>query len=117
VAEAHVAALTKGETGQRYILGGPHLTFRQLATTIAEVTGGARPLAELPARVIDAVGVPLAAVSRLVPLPVDVGTLEYLTNFGFYSSAKAEAALGYRTRAAAETLADSARWYGAQNAL
>jgi hypothetical protein len=43
--------------------------------------------------------------------------LEYLTNFGFYSSAKAEAALGYRTRPAAETLADSARWYNAQGAL
>lgn len=117
VAEAHVAALTQGGTGERYILGGPHLTFRQLATTVAEVTGGARPLGEVPARLIDAVGVPLAAVSRVLPLPVDVGTLEYLTNFGFYSSAKAAAALGYRTRAAAETLADSARWYSAQGAL
>jgi dihydroflavonol-4-reductase len=117
VAEAHVAALTRGDSGERYILGGPHLTFRQLATTVAEVTGGARPLGEVPASVIDAVSVPLAAIARVLPLPVSVGTLEYFTNFGFYSSAKAEAALGYRTRAAAETLADSARWYGAQGSL
>jgi dihydroflavonol-4-reductase len=117
VAEAHVSALTAGETGQRYILGGPHLTFRELATTVAEVTGGARPLASLPASVVHAVELPLAAIGRVLPLPVGVGTLEYLTNFGFYSSAKAEGALGYRTRPAAETLADSARWYGAQGVL
>ena len=48
VAVAHVAALAHGEPGARYILGGPQLTFRALATTIAEVTRGARPIAELP---------------------------------------------------------------------
>ncbi|HEY1586115.1 MAG TPA: NAD-dependent epimerase/dehydratase family protein, partial [Polyangia bacterium] len=54
VAAAHVAALTHGEPGARYILGGPHLTFRELATTIAEVTEGARPVAELPASLLRA---------------------------------------------------------------
>jgi dihydroflavonol-4-reductase len=118
VAAAHVAALTRGEPGARYILGGPQLTFRQLATTVAEVTGGARPLGELPASLVRAATPPLALLQRLgVPLPVGVGTLSYLTHFGYYSSERAVAALGYHTRPAAETLGDAARWFASQGLL
>jgi dihydroflavonol-4-reductase len=118
VAAAHVAALTRGEPGARYITGGPHLTFRQLATTIAEVTHGARPIAELPAALMRAAALPVVALHRLgVPLPFSPGNVAYLGNYGYYSSARAEAALGYRTRDAAETLGDSARWYTTQGLL
>ena len=118
VADAHVAALTRGEPGARYILGGPQLTFRALATTIAEVTGGAPPRAELPAGLLRAAAIPVAAIARLgVPLPFSAANLAYLGNRGYYSSARAEAALGYRTRDAAATLGDAARWYESQRLL
>ena len=118
VAAAHVAALSSGEPGARYILGGPHLTFRALATTLAEVTGGARPLAELPPSLVQAAGVPLAALARLgVPLPISAANLAYLTGYSYYSSARAEATLGYHTRPAVETLGDAARWYATQGLL
>ena len=118
VAAAHVAALTRGEPGARYILGGPHLTFRELATTIAEVTGGARPIAVAPAGLLRAAALPVAALARLgVPLPFSPANLAYLGNYAYYASARAEVALGYRTRDAAETLADAARWYEAQHLL
>ncbi len=118
VATAHVAALTRGEPGARYILGGPQLTFRQLATTIAEVTGGARPIAVLPAALLRAAALPIAALARAgLPLPVSPGNLAYLGHYGYYASARAEAALGYHTRPAAETLADAARWYASQGLL
>jgi dihydroflavonol-4-reductase len=118
VAQAHVAALTRGEPGARYITGGPQLTFRQLATTIAEVTQGARPIAELPASLLRAAALPVAALHRLgVPLPVSPGNIASLGNYGYYSSARAEAALGYHTRDAAETLGDAARWYTTQGLL
>lgn len=118
VAAAHVAALTRGEPGARYILGGPHVTFRELATTIAEVTGGARPIAVVPASLLRAAAMPIAALGRLgVPLPVSPGNLAYLGHYGYYASARAEAALGYHTRPAAETLGDAARWYVSQRLL
>ncbi|MDB4964377.1 MAG: NAD-dependent epimerase/dehydratase family protein [Myxococcales bacterium] len=118
VAEAHVAALTRGEPGARYITGGPHLTFRQLATEIAAVTNGARPMAELPAGLVRAATLPLAALERVgVPLPVSIGNVAYLTNYGYYSSERAIAALGYRTRTASETLGDAARWYASTGSL
>jgi dihydroflavonol-4-reductase len=118
VAAAHVAALTMGEPGARYILGGPHVSFRQLATTIAEVTEGARPLVELPPGLLRAAALPVAALSRVgVRLPFSAANLSYLSNHGYYSSARAEAALGYHTRDAAETLGDAARWYTSQGLL
>ena len=118
VAAAHVAALTQGEPGARYITGGPHLTFLQLATTIAEVTRGARPLAALPAGLLRAAALPIAALRRVgVPLPVSSGNLAQLGHHGYYSSARAQAALGYHTRDAVATLGDAARWYASQGLL
>lgn len=118
VAAAHVAALTRGEPGARYITGGPHLTFRELATTIAEVTDGARPIAELPAPLLRAAALPVAALERLgLPLPFSAGNIAYLGHHGYYASTRAEAALGYRTRPARETLADAARWFASQRLL
>ncbi len=118
VAAAHVTALTHGEPGARYILGGPHVTFRALLTAIAEATGGARPLAELPASWVRAGAMPLLALERAgVRMPFSTGHLAHLGHYGYYSSARAEAALGYRTRPAAETLGDAARWYTSQRLL
>ena len=118
VAAAHVAALTRGEPGARYILGGPHLTFRALATTVAEVTGGARPIAEVPLSLLRAASLPVAALARTgLPLPFSAGNLAYLGHYGYYASARAVDALGYQTRPAAETLADAARWYSSQQLL
>ena len=118
VAAAHVAALTAGEPGARYILGGPHLSFRALATTIAEVTGGRRPLATVPASLLRAASLPLAALGRLgLPLPIGPGNLAYLMYEGTYRSQRAEATLGYRSRPAVETLGDAARWYAAEGLL
>jgi dihydroflavonol-4-reductase len=118
VAAAHVAALTHGEPGARYILGGPQVTFRELATTIAEVTRGARPIAVVPAGLLRAAAMPVAGLGRLgLRLPLSAGNIAYLGHFGYYASARAEAALGYHTRPAAETLGDAARWYTSQRLL
>jgi hypothetical protein len=82
------------------------------------VTRGARPLAELPGGFVRAAAVPLTALQRLgVRMPISVGNLAYLTHYGFYSSERAIAALGYHTRPAAETLGDGARWYTSQGWL
>jgi dihydroflavonol-4-reductase len=118
VAAAHVAALTAGVSGARYILGGPHLTFRELATMIAELTRGARPLAEVPASLLHAAAVPLAALSRAgVSLPFSLGDMTFLDSFGYYSSARAEAALGYHSRDARASLGDAARWFESRHLL
>jgi dihydroflavonol-4-reductase len=48
VARAHVAALTRGQSGHRYILGGENLTFKQILDKMAEITGLPSPTMKIP---------------------------------------------------------------------
>jgi dihydroflavonol-4-reductase len=87
VASGHLLALERGLSGQRYILGGANLTLRELFGAVAELAGRPRPR----------VGLPYAAAralsrSRLAnPEEVALARLPM-----WFSSAKAERALGYR---------------------
>lgn len=48
VARAHVAALTKGTPGRRYILGGENLTLKQILDKMAAITGIPSPTVQIP---------------------------------------------------------------------
>ena len=48
VARAHVAALTRGQSGHRYNLGGENLTFKQILDKMAEITGLPSPTMKIP---------------------------------------------------------------------
>jgi dihydroflavonol-4-reductase len=48
VARAHVAALTKGQAGRRYILGGENLTLKQILDKMSAITGIPSPTVKIP---------------------------------------------------------------------
>ena len=48
VARSHVAALTKGKPGHRYILGGENLTLKQILDKMSEITGLPSPTMRIP---------------------------------------------------------------------
>jgi dihydroflavonol-4-reductase len=48
VARAHVAALTKGTPGDRYILGGENLTLKQILDKMSAITGIPSPTVKIP---------------------------------------------------------------------
>lgn len=48
VARAHVAALTRGEPGRRYILGGENLTLKQILDKMSAITGIPSPTTKIP---------------------------------------------------------------------
>jgi dihydroflavonol-4-reductase len=48
VALAHVAALTKGKPGHRYILGGENLTLKQILDKMSAITGLPSPTMKIP---------------------------------------------------------------------
>jgi len=48
VARAHVAALTKGTSGHRYILGGENLTLKQILDKMSAITGIPSPTVRIP---------------------------------------------------------------------
>jgi dihydroflavonol-4-reductase len=118
VAAAHIAALTRGQPGERYILGGPQLTFSQLASELAAATGGHPARVELPSVLLRLGSLPLVVAEKLgLRLPYSPLYAPYLTLRSFYSSDRAIADLGYRTRSAAETIGDAAAWYRAEGLL
>jgi dihydroflavonol-4-reductase len=51
VARTHVAALTKGQSGHRYILGGENLTLKQILDKMAAITGLPSPTVKIPVAV------------------------------------------------------------------
>jgi len=48
VARTHVAALTQGKPGRRYILGGENLTLKQILDKMAAITGIPSPSIKIP---------------------------------------------------------------------
>jgi dihydroflavonol-4-reductase len=48
VARAHVAALTLGKPGDRYILGGENLTLKQILDKMSAITGIPSPTVRIP---------------------------------------------------------------------
>jgi dihydroflavonol-4-reductase len=48
VARTHVSALTKGQFGHRYILGGENLTLKQILDKMSAITGIPSPTVEIP---------------------------------------------------------------------
>ncbi len=113
VARGHLRALSRGSTGERYVLGGENLSYPELFRLIAEELGQRPPQLTLPAgalrlagRVADRLGRRLGA-----PLPFSEGLAVAACSRLYYSSAKAQRELGYRFRPAAEAIADAVRWY------
>jgi dihydroflavonol-4-reductase len=113
VAAGHLLAFEKGQIGERYILGGENLTLRQLLGTIAELAGRKAPRLRLPRAPL----MPLAyAAERVAHF---TGKEPLLTLDGlrmsryrmFFTSAKAERELGYRSRPYREGVVDALSWF------
>jgi dihydroflavonol-4-reductase len=119
VAEAHLAAALHARRGDRFALGGESMSVRELFASIAAVAGGRPPRAELPASVVRVLGRTLEAIAAArgrVPLLSEEMALQSTLRVRV-SSATAERALGYRSRPARESIADSAAWYRAHGLL
>ncbi len=93
-----LAAIQRGRTGERYILGGENLTGRQLAERIAALVGGTPPRRTIPATLTKLAARLLAGKERLFgsrpPLTSEI--LRLAPRYLWYSSAKAERELGWR---------------------
>src|SRR5262249_34354721 len=115
VAEGHIQALEKGRTGERYILGGQDATLSEMRAAIAELTGRKAPTVRLPIAPLK----PLAEIAELMgrisgrePF-LTKDALQMASHHMYFSSAKAQAELGYRARPYREALADALKWFRA----
>jgi len=113
VAQGHVLAWERGQVGENYVLGGQDVSLAEMLATIAHQIGRKPPTIRIPRGPL----VPLAwaneQFARLLGYDPFL-TLDGLRMSGhhmFYSSAKAEAQLGYRARPYVQAIADAIAWF------
>jgi dihydroflavonol-4-reductase len=108
VALGHVEAAEHGRAGHRYVLGGHNTTWPALIDRVAHLSGVHHPVVVLPkeithvAKLTDALG---------LPGPLAVEGYQLMAQDWRFSSAKANAELGYRARPLGETLGATIDWY------
>ena len=116
VARGHVAALEKGQKGDRFFLGGPNVDLNGFFKTLQEVAGVAPPRRHIPYAVATLLGAALYGWAELTGQP-PLLTHEVVGVFRehwAYSSAKAEDALGYRPTPLKEGLRRTLEWLRAE---
>ena len=114
VAAGHLLAFERGEVGERYILGGENLALAEILAVIAQLCGRPPPRLRLPHGLVLPLAYGAEAWARLTrgaePF-VTVDGLRMSKKWMFFSSAKAETALGYRARPAEAALAVAVAWF------
>jgi dihydroflavonol-4-reductase len=115
-ARGHVAALEKGRTGERYILGGQDLTLKQILDKLGEITGLPSPTIRLPYLFAFAAGVVDEAITGLLlrrEPRATVDTVRMGKKKMFASSAKAERELGWKIVPVDDALRRAVEWFRA----
>ena len=113
VAEGHVLAFQRGRIGERYVLGGQNATLAEILATVAGAVGRRPPRIRIPRQALMPFAHVTEAVARVTgrePMLTRDG-LRMSKNKMFFSSAKAEAELGYRARPYREGITDAIEWF------
>lgn len=119
VAAGHLLALAQGKRGERYILGSENLMLRELLALIAAQSGRQPPRLRLPIAPLMPLGWAMERIAERTGKPplMTPEILAMARKKMFFSSAKAQAALGYRPRPAAAAVADALAWFRAEGML
>jgi dihydroflavonol-4-reductase len=119
VARAHVAALSKGQVGERYLLGGTQASFVELAQLVAQQLGRPLPSRVMPAAVLKVYAKSLEWISYLTgkePEMTPEGAA--LTSHKMTCDiAKAQRELGLHVTPMAQLVSETLAWMRAENML
>jgi dihydroflavonol-4-reductase len=113
-ARGHVAALEKGRSGERYILGGENLTLKQILDKLADITGLPSPKVKLPYIFAFATGVIDETITGRMLNKEPRATIDAVRmgkKMMFASSAKAERELGWRVLPVDDALSRAVAWF------
>jgi len=113
VATGHLLAFDRGRVGARYILGGQDVMLGDMLAEIAAIVGRKAPTIRIPRAPL----FPLAWVNEQVARVtggdpfLNMDSLRMAKHRMFFTSARAEAELGFRARPYREALADAIAWF------
>ena len=114
VAKGHLLAFSRGKLGQRYILGGENLTFKEILEMISSLCGHNPPKIRLPKKPLYPLGYLFEVFARLFNLRNPMLTVDMIRMAEkkmFFSNEKAKKELNYKYKAAKYALKDAIKWY------
>lgn len=113
VAAGHLLAFEKGRIGERYILGGQDVMLGDMLGEIAAIVGRRPPRVSLPRAPLFPLAWMNERIARVTGKDpfLTLDSLKMSQHRMFFSSAKAEAELGYRARPYREALVDAVDWF------
>ena len=117
-ARGHIAALEKGKSGERYILGGENLTLKQILDKLGVISGLPSPRVKLPYFVAYAAGaVDQTVQGRLLGREprATIETVRMGKKKMWASSGKAELELGWKTVPVDDALRRAVAWFQANH--
>jgi dihydroflavonol-4-reductase len=116
VAEGHLLALRHGRPGERYILGGRNMDFKEILDALGRITGIPSPGLRIPYGVAWWAGVVNGAISQVTGRPpmVPLDGVRIARHKMFVSSAKAERDLGYKAGPVEAALQRAVTWFREQ---
>jgi dihydroflavonol-4-reductase len=113
VVQGHVAALQRGRNGERYILGGFNMAFKEIFDTAAEVLGGRGPFTKVPIWSAKLAGNVFDLFGQITGRQPWI-TSELLASIGmnhWYSIEKAKRELAYVPSPIEPAFAETYAWY------
>jgi dihydroflavonol-4-reductase len=119
VAAGHIAAMERGQIGQRYILGGQDVPLGQMLADIAALVGRKPPLLKMPRLPLFPLAYAAEAVAMVTKKEpfVTADALRMAKYRMYFTSAKAQAELGFSARPYREALADAVSWFRAKGMI
>ena len=114
VAKGHLQAFDKGKLGERYILGGENLTFKEILEIISNLCGHSPPKIQLPKKPLYPIGYIFEIFAKLFKLKNPMLTVDMIRMAEkkmFFSSEKAKKELNYKYKSAKNALKDAIQWF------
>lgn len=113
VARGHLAALRQGRPGERYVLGGRNMSFREILDTLGKISHLSPPAVRMPYAVALAAGWVDSWISRVLHRTprIPLEGVKMARHKMYVSSAKAERELGYRPGPVEPALERAIRWF------
>ena len=113
VAEGHLAVMRRGRPGERYILGGRNMSFKQILDALSKITGLPSPSLRLPYGIVLCAGAADTLLARFTGSPprIPLEGVRMARHKMYVSSAKAERELGYQAGDIEAALQRAIQWF------
>ncbi|MBP7228100.1 MAG: NAD-dependent epimerase/dehydratase family protein [Longilinea sp.] len=118
VIAGHLAAMERGQRGERYILGGQNLQHTVLLQKIAQAAGVPAPNSLIPAGLLRSLSGPLSLLESFLDLPVSASLLRQAGLYFYYETRKAQVGLRLPPpRPIEDAITQALDWFARMGAL